>query len=180
MTSPALKLEEQLSDLRSNQIAYKVTIENTDAKPIRLQSVVPRVPVGANLLEVTDISLAETNTRKADLIEELNQLLREFLWIVSQQFREAWLDKTKETYKELFSVTGMFRFYFQAVFNPRHWQASMKRQFESFRFKISSASDARSAYERWMKNASEHETIRSLFEAKLEQLDVEPQQVVPG
>jgi hypothetical protein len=171
MTSPVLKLEEQLSDQRSNQIAYKVTIENTDPKPIRLQSVVPRVPVGASLLEVTDISLAETNARKADLIEELNQLLREFLWVVSQQFRETWLEQTRETYKELFSVTGIFRLYFQMIFNARHWQATMKRQFESFRFKISSASDARSAYERWMKNATEHEAIRSLFEAKLEQLE---------
>jgi hypothetical protein len=129
------------------------------------------VPVGASLLEVTDISLAETNARKAELIEELNNLLREFLWVVSKPFREAWLAQTKETYQELFSVTGLFRFYLQVLFNPRHWQAAMKRLFESFRFKISSASDARSAYGRWMKDTSEYETIRSLFEAKLEQLD---------
>jgi|GEM_PF-5922986 len=47
---PAFKLEEQLSDQRSNQIAYKITLENSDTQPIRLQSVVPRVPVGARLL----------------------------------------------------------------------------------------------------------------------------------
>jgi hypothetical protein len=171
MTVPNFKLEEQLSDQRSNQIAYKVTIENTDTKPIRLQSVLPRVPVGASLLEVTDISLAETNARKADLIEELNQILREFLWVVSQQFRETWLEQTKTTYKELFSLSGIFRFYFQMIFNAKSFQTLMKRQFESFRFKISSASDARSAYKRWMKNTKEHEAIRSLFEAKLEQLE---------
>jgi hypothetical protein len=162
---PAFKLEEQLSDQRSNQIAYKITLENSDTQPIRLQSVVPRVPVGARLLEVTDTSLAETNARKAELLEELNFLLRELQFILSKQFREVWIEQTKEAYKEVFSATGLFKFYFQLLFNSRHFQASMKRLFESARFKISSAPDARSAYDRWIANAPGHEVIRSMYEA---------------
>ena len=71
----------------------------------------------------------------------------------------------------MFSVTGILYIYYQILFNMASFQARMKREFESFNFKIASASDARSAYTRWMANANEHETIRSLFEAKTEQLE---------
>ena len=66
MTAPTCRLEEQLSDLRSDQIAYKLTIENQSPETIRLLAVAPRIPVGARLLEITDTSLAEANARKAE------------------------------------------------------------------------------------------------------------------
>jgi hypothetical protein len=171
MMSPIIKLEEQLSDLRSDHIAYKLTIENPDSKPIRLLSVKPRVPDGASLLEIKDTSLAEAYMRKAELIEELNRLLRQFLWVTSETFRQTWIERQREAFKKIFSVTGIFNLYFHLLYNYRSFQARMKREFESFAFKIASASDARSAYVRWMKNSSEHEAIRTLFEAKTEQLE---------
>lgn len=171
MPSPKFKLEEQLSDLRSDQIAYKLTIENPDSKAIRLLSVEPRVPVGASLLKITDTSLAEANARKAELIDELNRLLRQFLWVTSETFRKTWIDQQREAVKEIFSVTGIFSLYFQMMFNNKNFQARMKREFESLAFKIASASDARSAYVRWMEKSSGHEAIQTLFDAKTVQLE---------
>lgn len=167
MTNPVFKLEEQLSDLRSEQIAYKLTIENPGTCPIRLLSVEPKVPVGARLLEITDTSLAEASARKVELLEELNRLLRQFLWVVSESFRETWIERQREELRKLFSFAGVFHLYF----NTKSFQARMRREFDSFAYKIGGASDARSAFDRWMKGTTEHPTITSLFEAKTEQLE---------
>ena len=167
MTSPVFKLEEQLSDLRSEQIAYKLTIENPGTTPIRLLSVEPRVPVGARLLEITDTSLAEASARKAELLQELNRLLSQFLWVVSTSFRETWLERQREVLRKIFSFAGVLHLYF----NTRSFQARMQREFDSLAYKIGAAADARAAFERWMKGTTEFPTITSLFEAKTEQLE---------
>ena len=105
MSNPTFKLEEQLSDLRSSQIAYKLTIENPDPRPIRLLSVEPRVPVGAKLLEVTDTSLEEASARKAVLIRELNLILSKYLWVASKSFRDLWVERQRESFKEVLSFS---------------------------------------------------------------------------
>jgi hypothetical protein len=169
MAIPACRLEEQLSDLRSDQVAYKLTIENSGDHAITLFSVEPRVPVGAKLLEITDTSLAEANARRAELLQELNRLLRQHLWVTSADFRKTWVERQKEVWQELFSVTGYLKATFQIL--THNWEARMKYEFDSFQFKITSAADARSAYGRWLEQSAGDSAARSLFEAKLEQLE---------
>ena len=88
---------------------------------------------------------------------------------------DAWVQQTREAWNDLLKVGVVLRFYLVLlsfrVANLRSLQAQVRKRFESSRFKISSASDARSAYSRWMQNAKEQEVIRSNFEAKLEQLE---------
>ncbi len=171
MAAPSCRLEEQLSDLRSDQIAYKLTIENQSAVPIRLLAVAPRIPVGARLLEITDTSLAEANARKAALLDELNHLLQQYLWVTSAPFRQTWIDRRKEAYKEIFSFSGIVQVYYQMLTNPAALDSRLKREFESITFKISSSSDAQNAYTRWMESSTEHEAMKSLFQAKTNQLE---------
>jgi hypothetical protein len=166
-----MKLEEQLIDIRSDQIAYKLTITNLDSEPIYLQSVEPRVPIGASLLEVIDSSLAQANTLKAELVSELTRLLRQYLWVTSAAFRQQWVDKQKEALTQVFSIFGFLRFYFEIFFKPASFQARMKREFAVVSFKISSSVDARSAFEKWMVPSTEHEAIKTLFEEKTKQLE---------
>lgn len=171
MSSPELKLEEQLPDARSDQIAYKLTIFNPESTPIRLLSVQPRVPAGAAVVDVTDSSLAQANAQKAVLLEELNRLLRQFLWVTSATFRQEWIDQQKIVLKELFSVVGFLSIYFQLFFRSSSLQARMKKEFDSFSFKVSSAADARSAYEKWMATSEQHEAVKTLFDEKTKQLE---------
>lgn len=172
MVSPTFRLDEQLTDLRSDQVAYKLTIENPHAEALRLFTVEPRVPVGAKVLEITDTSLAEVNARRAELLVELNRLLKQYLWVESESFRRVWIDRQKETLAEILTVTGYLRAFFQMQFRSSSWSARMKREFDSFEFKITSASDARSALEKWMKQqTNSDQTVSSLFLAKLEQLE---------
>lgn len=171
MASPEFKLEEQLADIRSDQIAYKLTISNPDSQPVRLLAVNPRVPTDASLLEITDSSLAQANASKAELIDELTRLLRQYLWVTSSPFRQQWIDQHKESIKQLFSVVGFLSIYFQIIFNNASFQARMKREFDTISFKISSSADARSAYDKWMAPSSEHEAIKTLFDEKVKQLE---------
>lgn len=169
MASPEFKMEEQLADARSDQIAYKLTVSNSDSQPVRLLSIQPRVPVGASVLEITDSSLAQANANKAKLLDELNRLLRQYLWVTSAAFRQEWVDQQKEVFKELFSVVGILSAYTQ-IFTGSY-QVRMKREFDSFAFSVSSAADARSAYEKWMATSSDHEAVKTLFEEKTKQLE---------
>jgi hypothetical protein len=175
MPSLTIGLDEELSDQRSNQVAYKLSIENTSTQVIHLQSVNPQLPSGATLHEVTDISLAQTSARRASLITELNDLLRGFLWVSSEDFRKVWVQQTKDTWNELLNVSFAFRLYAAMLTfrfaSIRNLQAEVGRRYESSRFKILSTADARAAYQRWMQNAKDPEIIRSMFEAKLEQLE---------
>lgn len=169
MTPPICKLEEQLNDLRSDQVAYKFTIENCGDLPIRLFSVEPRVPAGARLLEITDTSLAEANSRRAELLHELNELLNRHLWISSEPFRNNWVERQKDAIREMLTVTGYLKFLFALLLG--NLDAKLKRQFGSFEFKITSADDARAAHGRWMGGWAGDSSARSLFEAKLNQLE---------
>lgn len=164
------RLEEQLTDTRSNQIAYKLTIENPGPQAVRLLSVEPRVPLKARLLEITDTSLAESNARRAELLQELDTLLRQYLWVTSSPFRQAWIDGQREAFREIFTAAGIFRLYFQAIFTPRSFNARMRREFRALRYHIGSSVDARDAFSKWMEATKEHESITSLFLAKTEQL----------
>ncbi|MNJ69411.1 hypothetical protein D3C77_657580 [compost metagenome] len=80
MAAPIIKLEEQLSDLRSNQVAYKLTIENLGAEPIILLGLEPSIPVGAQLLEVTGNEFAgdfsETHRTNLGKSQTLLQLVK--------------------------------------------------------------------------------------------------------
>jgi len=165
------KMEEQLVDARSDQIAYKLTISNPDSQPVRLLSVQPRVPVGASVLEIIDSSLAQANADKAKLMGELNRLLSMYLWVTSEAFRTQWIDRERESFKELFSFTGLMALYFQFFFRPSTFLARMKRESETFSFNIVSAADARSAYEKWMTKNSDHAAVQTLFDEKTKQLE---------
>lgn len=170
MGSPIFKLEEQLSELRSNQIAYRLTIENADTNAIRLLDVKPKVPEGATLLEITDRSLAEAQARRSELIEELNLLLKQILWVTSASFRETLVQRQRAAFNDIFTASGVLRFYVQVIFSHPSFQAKMKREFNSIAFNISSGNDATYAQRKWAKPTSEHHAIAELFRAKVVQL----------
>jgi len=171
MLSPEVRLEEQLVDVRSDQIAYKLTISNSDPNTLRLLTVQPRVPLGASLLEVTDSSLVQANAQKARLLEELNRLLRQYLWVTSTSFRQEWIDQQRATLKEIFTINGFLSGYINLFFRNSSLQARMKREFETFSFNVASATDARAAYTKWMESSTSHEAAKTLFDEKTKQLE---------
>lgn len=172
MSSVEVTLEEQLSDLRSNHIAYKLIIRNTGASSVLLFSISPRVPMGSKLIEITDRSLAEVIERRVELLEDLNKLVRQFLWVESEAFREAWIERQRDAYKRMVNFSSLAKFYGEiAKLGPKDWLARMEREFAVMEYKITSTQDARSAIARWLKDAKEDSIVASLISAKTDQLE---------
>ena len=172
MSTLEIELEEQLYDLRSDQIAYKLVIRNIGSAAIRLLSLHPRVPHGGELIEVTDSSLAEASERRVVLLEDLNKLLKQLLWVESEPFRKAWIQRQQEAFKEVMSFSGLAKSYYQILkAGPKEWQARMQREFQVLDYKISSTKDAKDAIDRWVSNSESDKLIASLFSSKTEQLE---------
>ncbi|MBD9612231.1 hypothetical protein IB245_12035 [Pseudomonas sp. PDM02] len=172
MAAPIIKLEEQLSDLRSNQIAYKLTIENLGAEPIILLGLEPKVPVGAQLLEITDNEFAEDFSKKSELISELNNLLGSYLWVKSESFRENLIAVQQEAFKELFSTSNLLKLYTPIFLRRKFFENQIRSRIKSFQYKINSGEDAHLAQRTWLSNgAIDHKGIDVLFQAKLRQLE---------
>ncbi|MFV3014859.1 hypothetical protein ACM9HO_03990 [Pseudomonas sp. KHB2.9] len=179
MASPEIKLEEQLIDVRSNQIAYKLTVYNSSAESISILGLQPNVPIGAQLLEITDNESAEDFSKKAELILELNNLLDSFLWVESEDFRANLITVQAEAFKSIFSFSGFFQAYTSIIFRRGYFETQIKRRVNSFQYKIASGGDAHHAYDTWLDTGPvsfveprhKQKGIKVLFQAKLAQLD---------
>jgi hypothetical protein len=87
MTNVTVQLDEQLSDLRSNEIAYRFIAENRGAKPIRLISLTSRVADGVTLLDVKDSSERDVRLNHKNLCAELTSTLKAYLLRIEQDKR---------------------------------------------------------------------------------------------
>jgi hypothetical protein len=155
MTSVVCKLEEQLTDQRSDQIAFRFSAENKGSATISVGSIEPRIPANARLLEVTDSSMADANARRVELLQELNRLCRQLLLVTSEDFRAAWVEQQKRSVQEIFTIRGIMRVYFEILFSRKSFEQRIKRDFETFSYKISAATDAREVWRRWMEKATQ-------------------------
>ena len=180
MTSPVIVLEEQLGDIHSSQIAYKLTVHNTGAEPISILGLQAHIPRGAQLLEISDNESANSFSKKAELIDELNNLLNDFLWMELKEFRENFIAAQVETYRSIFKFKGMLKAYMYLAIRKDIFEKQFKRRIISFRYEITSGDDARRAYFTWLDNSTpafeglrhNQQGIRVLFNAKLAQLEV--------
>ena len=77
MPKVRFSLDEQFSDQRSNEVAYKLTVENNGETTINLLSIVPRIPEEVQLLQVKDPSLTEIKTKYSELCAELTRLVKD-------------------------------------------------------------------------------------------------------
>src|SRR5688572_2741395 len=184
MTCPELQLEEQLSDQRSSYFAFELTLFNSTDATLYVDSVDSSVPMGARILEVTDSSLAQSNQQRAVLLQELNRLLRQQLWANSADFRKTWVDSRRAAYRDIGGLAAML-VDLRMLMTPFSFESSITREFSSLAFRMMNAADARMAYQQWIAPASApvgepasagsthpaSATVRSLFNAKLEQLE---------
>ena len=179
MTSPLIKLEEQLGDVHSSQVAYKLTVLNTSVEPMSIMGLKPHVPRGAKLLGIADSESAIGFANKQALIEELNNLLNDFLWLELEAFRKDFVAAQLETYKSIFKLRGVLRAYMYLAIRRDVFERQIRRRFTSFRYEITSGDDARRAYYTWLDTSApsfagplhDQQGIRVLFKAKLEQLE---------
>jgi hypothetical protein len=147
MANVLCNLEEQLSDLRSNEIAYRFTAENRGPKTIRLRSLTPQVADGVALLEVRDTEERAVLLEHRILCDELTATLRSHIARMDSKG-----DK-KSPFAQIFAPTS---------------GTDAQRAID---FAIKVSSDADTALTTWFVDTpAKDSSERKLFEAKLTQL----------
>lgn len=79
MADVTFQLEEQLTDGRSSEIAYRFTAENRGSKTVLLRSLTPRVAEGVTLVDVRDTSERAVRLKHSTLCGELTAILKSYL-----------------------------------------------------------------------------------------------------
>jgi hypothetical protein len=168
MSIVSCRLDEQLSDLRSNQVALRLRVENAGDSPVSLLKLDPRVPDQVRLIEVKDRSMSAATSKRLELMEQLNRLLRQQLWVTSEAFRALWVERQRESVAKVLTVGGYLSTIVRMIFTNRRFQNDMRREFESSAYIIDSLEDARSAQSRWMADTNGDQSVAELYRAKLE------------
>jgi hypothetical protein len=146
MANVQCSLDEQLSDMRSTQIAYLFKADNRGAKPVWLRNLTPETPEGVRILTVRDTSISEELQKHREVCEKMNATLRAYL------LRQNHHTNGKSAFKELFS-------------------APVDEKSRPVEFEINSAKDAKTALTLFFKGPLEAgEPERTMFEALLTQL----------
>ena len=126
-----MELEEQLSDSRSNEIAYRLKIENFGAEVLKLINLNPQIPDGVDLVEVKDSSTVASKERHEKLCEDLSQIVKDFLFIENEDIQNRFLSIQRKHFKEMIKDANTFwRMYlnmFTGIMEKR-WERKKKEE----------------------------------------------------
>lgn len=165
-------LEEQLSDSRSSEAAFRVKIENLGSVPMEVRRISPRIPEGVLLVEVKDSSSEAARSRHKKICEELTELLDEHIFESSKAARDARLQIEKKFVTELLSdVNTLWRLYFNMMIGKLAKRFKERReQLAAQRFVIAGKQDADVAIRQWFQAQADATLFGQMFRAKYEQL----------
>jgi len=168
-----ITLEEQLSDARSNEVAYRLRIENLGDSPVDILTINPRIPENVELIEVKDSSSEAAKLKHKKLCSELTELLSEHVFNVSKEAREREVTIQKEHVQEIIKdLNTIWRAYFKALTGQMQRQIERRKErSEAGKFIIDSKCDAVIALEKWFSNEDEDDARATIFRAKFSQLE---------
>jgi hypothetical protein len=167
-----MMLEEQLSDSRSSEAAFRVKIENLGAVPMEVRRISPRIPEGVLLVEVKDSSSEATRSRHKKICEELTELLDEHIFESSKAARDARLQIEKSFLTEMVSdMNTLWRLYFNMFIGKQMKRFKERReQLAAQKLIIASKQDADVAIRQWFDTQSDQTLFGQMFKAKYSQL----------
>ena len=165
-------LEEQLTDMRSHEMAFLLRIENKGPKTIHVKSVNPQFPDGVTLKEVKDNARLTAHTDHTKLAKELSLLLSDFVLARSAKFRAELIKEYKQAVDEVLSGANWVPKLYWNLLSKKIWkiQEQIREKSESMTFAISNVRDADMALSTFMKDEDENSFPMQLFKSKLEQL----------
>ena len=173
MPRVAVTLEEQNSDHRDNEAAFRFRIDNHSATPIEVRRLSPRFPDGVVLIEVRDSSVEAARAKHNKLTAELTTLLNGHIFATSAAFRASRVEQEREFVKEIFKdAHAIFRVYFQMATGRMEKRLEERRELRaSQRLIIANAADAKVAEEQWFVVAENSNPVSQIFRAKSKQLE---------
>jgi hypothetical protein len=165
------KIDEQASDLRAYEFAYRFTISNNGVTPISVISITPRLPQGVDLLDVKTSTAAAAKVRHTQLCEELTALVQDELIVSSANYRTTLATARAEiTEKYIGSLKGFAKGYMAMFTGGAKAIERDFRRLERMGFKIANYSDSALAFERFFLRETADPLFSSLFKSKMEQL----------
>jgi hypothetical protein len=177
MPKLSLKLEEQSSDARSNEVAYLFTIENHGTLAINLKALTPRVPDNVIVVEAKDAFGEALKTRHSRLCSELTLLLQERLLTRSEEARVLFRQRMQELFEVAFrefrqSIAGAYS-YVLRIFSGEIQRRvlALAEKFRASSFVIENRADVNIALQTWPVSGSNRNYVDELFDAKVKQLD---------
>lgn len=172
MSRVTINLEEQLSDSRSNELAYRLTIDNLGSNAISLSNVSPRIPDGVELVEVKDFSSQAAKLQHESLCKELTELLRDQIMLKSEEVRDQMVSIERDMLRDTISdLPGFWRVYLK-VFTGQYYSdvKSYRSKRKSLFFTINSLADSKIAIQKWFPEQEDSTSISDVYRAKHEQL----------
>ncbi|MER9530171.1 hypothetical protein NKI89_10235 [Mesorhizobium sp. M0309] len=168
MPKITVNLTEQLSDARSNEVAYRATVENTGVEPVHLLALTPRLPEGVELIEVKDFSAELDKVRHQRLCKELSSLLNNHLSLISADYRKEISIILKDYVKEAFSTIGIL-YVIARISSAGNGINTLAEKYYFMDFSIKNHIDAKAAISKWFTDSSG--IVGEIFLAKAEQLE---------
>jgi hypothetical protein len=174
-------LVEQLSDQRSNEIAYKLSIQNRGAQALSLLSITPFLPESVKLSETKSTSFAALSERRDAVTKELDTLLQTVMEVEESSLLAKRIEVWKGAYREILSTTGIFRFYFQILTGRIIKQANeWARRERAFQYSVESYEDGAKAQAAFVSQSTLAESLKELYSLKLQKLKELEQRIGSG
>jgi len=173
MPKLSFQLIEEHVDPRSDEVAYKLIVENRGSTSIELLSLSPRIPDGASLVKIQDSTRELARERHKKLCKELTTVIEQHITVESKSTQEAIAASYRQIVDLIISdASGFTKFFLRAArIGLQNALEEKIRPMRSLFLDIETYQDAKSAYEKWFQNHQQGTSItRDVFELKLTQL----------
>jgi hypothetical protein len=164
-------IENLSTDNRASEIPIKIVIKNESDQRIKVLSIVPNIPEFVVLEEKKDSFQEDTKKRYEDLCQELTFSINHIFLIRNQNYRQHVVETARGIYKEI--IKDLPKLYRLLFFDRLVYWAYFKNiqlKANKMEFKINNYEDAIWAYDRWVKNLTDVDEEKSLYEGKMQQL----------
>jgi hypothetical protein len=177
----SVDLAEQLSDQRSNEIAYKLSLQNRGVQTLRLLSISPFLPDSVKLSETKSQSFAAVSAQRDLLTKELDRLLRVVLDVNESALLTKRTEIWKDVYREIGSVSGILSLYVRMFSGRLAKQMSERmRQERAFQYSIENYEDGVKAEVAFVEKSSLASSVKELYGLKLQKLKELEQRIGAG
>ncbi len=176
MPNLALSIEEELSDNRSNEIAFKITAENRGGEMVELRSLIPRVPNGVVIDRTINTEKEQAKEQHQQLCRELEKLLLVHVWESNnKEYRREILQAYRESLEDVIKNLPNLLLKFYGSLGKNLFLQRLENlltRSKTFQFAINGTADAQLAWETWFAPKAENNNgpTYEFFQAKQLQL----------
>lgn len=173
MPKVSFQLDEQVSDQRSNEKAYRLEVENRGASAVELVYLTPRIPDKVELVEVKNPSVSAAKSKYDELCSQLTELAKDQLLMTSKTIRDDyWRIQIQSLREQIGSLPIILRTYLYLFTGQIKKQIERRLLLSRAMFiQINSKADAEIALKSIWGTTQEDDIRKRMFLAKIDQME---------